>query len=267
MGKQIKRRSGRLLADMRSAIRIRPGVFTTGAGLVLAGVGGASVTPAWTVPNVVGNASIILGVILILWGVLIHGLHVWQPWWRGKPFPFAISGWTLGFDYAPGTTVHGIRWEQGFAHSSVSITNESDHALHEVTAILRPEHPIIHSSADCGLATCNIGPLHGSPKVTVVIRNPVAGTEISQPHDAATRGDYTIDPDHRLYCDKLPSGATVDVELATVVPIRGDPRLRGLWEQTRRDPKGVHVRLFWTEKDEKHHAEGLVKLEGKPNDR
>ena len=192
-----------------------------------------------------GWTSIGIGVALFLWGVRIHGRHIWQAWWRGAPSPFRVKAGINNFDYEHGSMVAGIPWEQGFSHVYVKVTNAGSAAADDVDVFLAPEHPIIRSSARCGLAECRIGPLHGTPQVTVLMDLP-DGRSVAKPHDWNAPGNYSIEPSHRLRCERLPSGAEIDIDLATVVP-EVPPTDAGFWKKTRSDPASIRIMIAWAE--------------------
>jgi len=255
----MRERFKQRLLYCKACVRIKAGAFSTGAGLILAGGGVATMTGAWTIPNILGNASIILGMILILWGIRIHGLYVLQPWWRGKPSPFDVTAGVNKFDYAPGSVVAGIPWEQGFSHVYVKIRNAATDAIENVDAALAPEHPIIRSAVRCDLADCRIADAFGKPQVTVLVQYP-DGTALAEPQDASAPGNYSFSPIHRLHCDKLPKGAEVHVDLATVVPEL--PPAEWFWKRKRTDPVGIRINIHWTEEGCTYQVQQVLELKG-----
>lgn len=252
----MRERIGEYLRRCYHAVRIKSGVWGSGAGLILAGA--AMLTVPLT--EALGWASIGVGTGLFLWGVRLHGMHLWQTWWRGKPSPFRVTAGIHKFDYARGSVVAGIPWEQGFSHVFVKLTNESPNAVENVDVLFAPEHPIIRSSARCDFAECRIGSLHNQPQVTILLDLP-GGQKVAEAHDWSQPGNYSIEPSHRLHCDRLPSRAEIDIDLATVVP-EIPPSATGPWKRTRSDPTGIRVRITWAEADCIYGAEQLLELKG-----
>ena len=124
------------------AVEIHSGVASASAAFY---IGGLLVTdPAlhW-----VALLSYGMGTALLLWGGRIHGMHLWQSWWRGRPSPFTIVAGVHAFDYEQGAMVAGIPWQQGFPHVWVRITNDSLGSL-DVDAVFAPDHPIICRALD-----------------------------------------------------------------------------------------------------------------------
>jgi len=226
------------------AVRIKTGVWSASVALLL---GGATVIVAPTSPDAsaLGWASIGFGMALLLWGVRVHGLHLLMPWWRGKPSPFSIKCGVHKFDYAKGSIVSGIHWQQGFSHVYVDIRNESPGVVEHVDAIFRPDNPIIYSSARCDLADCRIAPLLPRPQITMVYKFP-NGETTAEPLDLSESGNYIIAPHHRLHCDALPSRAEIHIDLATVVE-QERPSLTSFWTKDRRDPKSIMIKINWIE--------------------
>lgn len=252
----MRRRIKATLTACRHAVRYKNGPWSTGA---LAIIGGGAML---TVPEtaIFGWISIGIGIGLLLWGVRINGMHLLQPWYLGKPSPFRVTAGVDNFDYAQGAVVSGIPWEQGFCHVYVTITNDSAEIVENVDAALAPEHPIIRSSARCAFAECRIGPFHGPLDVTFLVQYP-DGTEIAEPHDTDLPGNYSFEPAHRLRCDKLPSGAVMKIDLATVVPDHS-PTAPWFWNKTRTSPKGIRIRVHWTDDGGTYGVEHLLELKG-----
>lgn len=239
-----------------AAIQLKAGVWAASVGLM---IGGASAMYAGQ--DALGWVGLGLGFAMFVWGIRIHGFHVWNLRWRhGRPSPFRIAAGVDTFDYAPGSVVCGIPWEQGFAHVWVTITNVGGKTLENVDAGLAPEHPIVRSSVHCAFADCRIGPVHGPIDTTFLITYP-DGTELAEPHDMGEPGNYSIEPAHRLRCDKLPAGAEVKIDLATVVPDR-TPNAGWFWKKARTDPTGIRVRILWTEDGRSYGGEQLLELKG-----
>lgn len=239
-----------------AALQLKPGAWAAAIGLMITG---ASLLLAGQ--GVLGWVSLGVGIAMLVWGVRIHGFHVWNLRWRhGSPSPFLIAAGVDTFDYAPGSIVCGIPWEQGFAHVWLRITNVGGKTLENVDAGFAPEHPIIRSSARCAFADCRIGPVHGPLDTTILVKYP-DGTELAEAHDAGQPGNYSIDPAHRLRCDKLPRDAEVKIDLATVVPNR-TPNATGFWKKERVDPTGIRVRILWTEEGHTYGVDQVLELKG-----
>jgi hypothetical protein len=94
--------------------------------------------------------------------------------------------------------------------------------------------------------------------VTLVNRLPT-GEEIATQQPLDHPGNYVIDPIHRLFCDKLPGGCSIDLDLATVVP-NDSPLAHGMWRRERLDPTYITVRIGWTERGHSYWAERVVDL-------
>jgi hypothetical protein len=242
------------------SVRIHPGVVSVAAAFYIAGLAVSEPALHW-----VALVSHSTGTAFLLWGIRIHGMHIWQPWWRGKPSPFNITAGVHSFDYESGSTVAGIPWEKGFAHVWLNIRNESQHSLGDVDVLLIPEHPIIHSRARSALADCRIASHHGGPPQTTVLIEYPDGRRIARTQDPHQPGNYAIGPAHRLHCDRLPSGATVEVDLATVV-LELPPSGQRPWKPERTDPSGIRVRSFWMEAGSKYVADQFLELKRVPRD-
>jgi hypothetical protein len=232
------------LRRLSQPVRIKTGVWSASVALILGG-SIVVVAPPSTAAIAFGWASIGFGLSLLLWGVRIHGQHLWQPWWRGKPSPFSVKVGVRKLDYVSGSIVSGIPWQQGFSHVYVDIRNESPCVVEHIDALFGPEHPIIHSSARCDFADCRIAPLRPEPQITMVYKLP-NGETTAEPHDSSKPGNYVIGPHHRLHCDALPSGAEIHIDLATVV-MEEKPTPTGFWKKDRRDPKSILVVINWNE--------------------
>lgn len=228
---------------MSKSVRVGPlslaqGVFVTASGLLLAGAGTAVTTPAWSPANIAANASIILGVALFLWGTRINSRHLWEPWWRGPSNPFAVNVWTRNWDYEEGKEVGGICWNKAYSHVRVDLTNVTEAAIDDVTALLMPDQPIIESRARCDFAECRIGSAASLPDFTVraVLKS---GQEV----DIPAVPQVHFGPPHRLVCGRLPAGSTIKIHLATVVPDETDsPRII---QPTRTLPEHIDILLQW----------------------
>lgn len=239
-----------------AALQLKPGAWAAAIGLIITG---ASLLVAGQ--DLLGWGSLGLGIAMLVWGIRIHDLHVFDLRWRhGRPSPFLVTAGVDTFDYAPGSVVCGIPWEQGFAHVWLTITNVGAKTLENVDAGLAPEHPIIRSSVRCAFADCRIGPVQGPLDTTILVKYP-DGTELAEAHDTGQLGNYSIEPAHRLRCDKLPSDAQVKIDLATVVPNR-TPNATGFWKKTRTDPAGIRVRIHWTEEGHTYGVDQVIELKG-----
>lgn len=252
----------RFISLCRRTVRYKIGPWSTGA---LAIIGGGAMLTAPTTAAF-GWASIVVGTLLLLWGVRINGMHLLKPWWRGRPSPFRVTAGVSKFDYAHGSVVAGIPWERGFAHVWVRIRNEAAQAIDNVDALLAPEYPIIRSNARCDFAQCRIAPLHGQPTVSIVYE--INGVEFAQMagEDPGLPASILICPAHRMHCDKLPSGAEIDIDLATVVraipPPPEDKSVFNIWKIERTDPTGIRVRIHWSEDGYIYGVEHLLDLKG-----
>jgi hypothetical protein len=234
-------------------LSLAQGVFATASGLVLAGAGTALTTPAWSPVNMAANGSIILGVALFFWGIRINGRHLWEPWWRGPHNPFAVNVWTREWDYEEGTEVGGIRWNSAYSHVRVDITNVTEAAIDDVTALLMPDLPIIESRAKCDFAECRIGSAASPPDITVraVLRS---GREV----DIPAMPQVHFGPPHRLVCGRLPAGATIKINLATVVPDETDSP--SIVQPIRTLPEHIDILLQWQADGDGHSIDRRYSL-------
>lgn len=242
---------------IKQSVGFKTGPWGSGAALLVGG--GAMLTTPATVAF--GWFSIGIGTGLLLWGLRINGMYIWRPWWRGVPSPFLIHAGVNKFDYARGTKVRGIPWQQGFAHVYLTITNGSPRSLENVDALLAPDHPIIHSRAVSAFATCRIASLYGQGAATVVYKTP-DGQTFGMTHEPDDPGNYTISPAHRLHCDNLPGGAVIEVDLATVAMEENPTMSLSPWRTQRTDPTSIRVRLGWSEGEFSYGVEHLLELKG-----
>ncbi|MFL9842193.1 hypothetical protein ABS767_14570 [Sphingomonas sp. ST-64] len=211
----------------------------------------------------IGLALIVFGGLLFAWGIQIHGMRLWQTWWRGRPCPFGVNAGVLNFDYKEGASVAGITWKRGFSHVFVDIRNESAKTVQDIDVLFIPEHPIIHSSASSEFADCRIGPLMAESQITVIYEG-ADGNRLAEPIDRSKPGNFLIGPFHRMRCDSLPSGARIRVNLATVVVVT--PPVEGrLWARKRSDPKNIRIVINWSENGWDYVAEQEMLLTGNAN--
>ena len=224
------------LARWGRAVRFKPGVYAAAAAFL---VGGFAVTdPAL---HAVAYASYVIAFGLVLWGTTIHGRHLWEPWWNGPRFPFKIDVWTPDFDYDVGSNVAGIKWEKGYARIRVTLANAVDVPIEEIAATFVPDRPIAQSRVHSDFATCRIGLIDRQYEVTLIVRKP-DGSEAALP---TNRDDSLhLGPPHVLFCDRLPGGVSIEVNLATVVP--NAPNAHRMWNPQRTDPEHMDLELRWT---------------------
>jgi hypothetical protein len=237
------------------ALSFASGAFTGGIGLILAGAGAAVVTSAWSAPNMLGNISILAGALLFLWGARINRRHLWEPWWRGPLNPFFIKAWSLPFNYGVGKDVGGIIWQDGYSQIRINLTNTSEATLEDVTARLGADQPIIESRIKCKFAECRIA-VDAKP-VDVTVRGRLkSGEEVDIPPSQMKLLRFGLP--HRLYCERLPAGATLEVNLATVVPSGG--RTAYVTKTDRPRPEHIDIALKWRVGQDYSVAQGRFRL-------
>lgn len=223
-----------------SRLRVGPVAFSGGpyGGAAAFLIGGLVVTDPqlqW-----VALASYAVALYLVVIGTTIHGLHLWQPWWRGRPKPLSVKAWAGPWRFEDGADVGGIRWHKAFAQIRVDLTNVSSGIVQDVTARLRPDQPIIQSRAKCAFAECRIGPETRIPDITMRVRLK-DGREVDV--KAGENDVVGFGPPHQLVCERLPAGAVIEINLATVVPNElGTPQP---FKPERSDPEYIDIALRW----------------------
>lgn len=193
------------------ALRLKPGVWAGGIGFVIAGA-----SAIFAAQVAFGLTCTALGLAFFLWGTMVHGRHLWEPWWRGPIAPF-VNAVLLDLPYEPGASVKGIKWDCDFSHVNVRIANRSNEMMCDLNLVIFLDRHIVQSRSRAPFAPCSIAPeSSGLPQITLVGVDK-DGKKIAIPTDR----DHVIDiaPRHRLVCGKLPSGAEIEVDLATVVPL------------------------------------------------
>jgi hypothetical protein len=216
-------------------VQFAPGVYAAAAALVITGLAITDAGLRW-----VSIFSYAVAGGLIIWGTTVNRRHLWQPWWRGPPNPFKIKAWSGDWRFEQGAEVGGIRWDNGYARIRVNLTNISSAVLEDVTARLAPDQPIIESRVRCKFAECKIASEFEPVDVTLRMRLK-DGREVDispGPHEQMSFGHP-----HRLFCERLPAGATIEINLATVVPL--EPGSPETFKRQRTDPEYVDLALKW----------------------
>lgn len=259
------------LQYLNRSIRLKSGTWVASISIILGGLAVVYGSPVATGPSgdastiftvvEIGWISIAFGTVHFLWGIRIHGLHIWTPWWKGKPSPFRVTAGINNFDYPQGSVAAGIKWQQGFSHVYLKIQNESTGAIQNIDAVIMPEHQIIHSSAHCDFANCVIAPLHALPhQVTFVTVFP-DGQNVAVPLNWGDAENYATDPSHRLRCESLPTRAAIHIDIATVV-VEEVPTSTRLWKKTRTDPNFLQIRVNWVEDGITYAVKQRLRLSG-----
>lgn len=132
-------------------VEFASGIYAAAAPFIVAGLAISDPNVRW-----VSALSYIAAAGLVLWGTTVNRRRLWEPWWRGPPNPFKLKTWSVDWKYQEGSDVAGIRWQKGFAHVRVNLTNISGFVLEDVTVRLRPDQPIIQSRATCKFAECRL---------------------------------------------------------------------------------------------------------------
>lgn len=217
------------------ATRIKPGVYAAAAAFVL---GGLAVTdPALQAVTI---ASYAVAVGLLVWGTTIHTRHVWQPWWHGPPFPLRIDAWTAQSELEPGSEVYGIPWKKGYSLVQLRLTNIMKVSIEDVSVTISPEYPIFQSRSWSEFADTRISSAVAPPTGMTIHLTAKDGSE--KAFAPQSHAFMVVGAPHRLQCERMPSGATVDVHLATAV-FTGAPHIHS---DKRADPTFVDLELRWT---------------------
>lgn len=232
---------GRIIEHAQTRVWMPPRTIEGVIAGVLAGSGAIAVASPGSFFWFLGWAAIAASVIVALRLVRVNGRHLWEPWWRGAEFPLLLDIRVLPFEYEIGADVHGIKWAEGFSHIHARLTNRLNERLSDVTVLFTPERPmaIIQSRARCEFADCRIGLSVAMPQSTIVVRSP-DGRRTAVPPSETYR--LMWGPPHRLVCDSLPAGVTVDVDFATVRGLEDKKPEDGLpWHSQRCDPRYIDV--------------------------
>ena len=222
-----------------------PGVYGSALAFVVGGLTMTDPSLQW-----VSQLSFAVAAGLLLWGTTINRRHLWQAWWRGPPNPFHVKAWYRPWDYEEGKEVGGIHWNKAFAHIRVNLTNISGATVEDLIARLKPDQAIIESRAKCEFAECRIGLDAELPDITIRAKLK-SGAEIDIPPSQLRLIQFG--PPHRLFCERLPPGATIQINLATVVP---DPESEHIVKPERTDPEYLDIHLAWHVMGEASFAEG-----------
>lgn len=216
-------------------VELASGVYATAAGLIIAGL-------AINDPRLERVSLLAYAIAggLMLWGTTINRRHLWQSWWRGPPNPFKVKAWSGAWDYDEGSDVGGIRWHKAFAQVRVNLTNVSQHVLEDLAVRLAPEQPIVDSRAHCQFAECRIGSEFEPVDITLRARLK-DGRVVDIPPSQQQR--ISFGHPHQLFCERLPAGATIEINLATVVP--NEPGSEHPFKPERSDPEYVDLAMKW----------------------
>lgn len=201
----------RVLKAVRFAVGLKSGVWSAGAGgFIVAGISFLLAGEA-----AIGGVVIGLGIILLLWGLTIYGRNLWEPWWLGPIRP-DVNAFLFDFPYQQDTVINGINWDPDFSHVHVRMANLTRETMSDLNFVIFLDRHIIKSACRAAFADCTIGPeFRGIGQITLI------GIDIDGKRVAITAdGGNSIDiaPRHRLICEKLPSGAEIDIDLAVVTP-------------------------------------------------
>lgn len=241
------------------SVRLAAGVYAAAAALLITGL-------AITDPrlNWVSLLSYSVAAGLMLWGTTINRLHLWQPWWNGPLNPFKVKAWSGDWQYEEGAEIGGIRWHKAFAQIRVNLTNISPHILENVAARLAPDQPIIQSRVRCKFAECRIDSEFEPVDITMRVRLK-DGREVDI---APSQQDIiSFGHPHRMLCERLPPGATIEINLATVAPC--EPGSEHVFAPERTDPEHIDIEILWHIAGEGSTAAGrftLGKAEGTARD-
>lgn len=155
------------------------------------------------------------------------------------PYNLNLQAFIPGVDYPPGRLVHGIMWKSGYSHLQLVVTNPTEEIYTDVDLVIAPEKPIIRATVRSEFASCRIG-LDGAPPIApLAVGTSISGKVFGMPVEDSDL-NVTLGPPYRLVCDKIPGGAQIVLEIATVQPT-GDPMSENMWSQERRDPMFVDI--------------------------
>jgi hypothetical protein len=154
----------------------------------------------------------------------IHGRNLWEPWWRGPIRP-DVNAFLLDLPYQQDTVINGIKWDPDFSHVHVRIANLSKEAMSDFNFVIFLDRHIIESACRAPFADCTIGPESTGIGQITLIGIDKDGNKVAITGDQSNSIDIT--PRHRLICEKLPSGAEIDIDLAIVTPQR--PPASKMW--------------------------------------
>lgn len=219
---------------------LKPGAWAGGIALVLAGIVTVGSTQHGSIAWWASLASIVAGAGILVWGASHH----FQRWWRGPTVP-EINAALMDFPYQAGALIRGIRWSPGFSHVSVHLSNRSRRSMTDLNLVLTLEKPLIRSTCRSGFAECSIGDAHSPSGQVTIIGKYDDGEPVALVADE--ENSFSISPSHRLVCARLPPGAQVDLDLATVEPLPAPP----FWNFTKCNPTWIAI-------------EGTVTVDGEP---
>jgi hypothetical protein len=243
------------LKSIQLAVRLKSGVWgTASSGFVLAGIGFLAARQ-----HTLGWIALGLGAAMILWGLTIHGRNLWEPWWHGPIRP-EVNAFLFDFPYQQDTVINGIKWDPDFSHVHVHIANRANETMSDLNFVIFLDRHIIRSACRAAFADCAIGPeSRGIGQITLMgIDND--GKKVAITTDQTNSID--IAPRHRLICEKLASGAEIDIDLAIVTPLR--PPAPKIW--VRGNPTRINIEGTYSVRGLTQHV-GWFQPLGKANER
>lgn len=166
----------------------------------------------------------------------VHGRHLWERFWEGPLYP-RIGASLMDYPYVKDTVINGIKWEPGYSHVHLAITNQTPEAMGDLNLLLFLDKPIIRSACRSPFADCAIGVATRIVGQMTIMGTDKDGNEIAITGDMDNR--IELGPPHRLVCSKLPSGAEIEIDLATVLPLA--PPALTMWDHTKRDPTWIGI--------------------------
>lgn len=217
------------IKSILAPVRLERGVWAGGVGLIIAGF-----SAMLTDQGALGWIGVGIGLTLFVWGTTVHGLHLWEPWWRGPIRPY-VNAALLDFPYEQGSIIKGMKWDPDFSHVHVHLSNPSKEILLDLNFVVFLDRHIIRSTCQSQFAECKIAPVAGPVGQVTIVGIDEDGNRIAFTGDESNAID--IAPSHRLICAKLPSGAALDINLATVLPLQ--PPKPKFW--TKSDPTRINL--------------------------
>jgi len=140
-------------------------------------------------------------------------------WLAFRPVPLRVLTITTAENYAPGTVLHGIKWDPGFSEIDLTIANDTSLEYRNVDAYFRTDLTIAASGVHQSNVMCSVTPEDPRYKISDVfaVGKDKSGREFRFFGDASKQ----LSSFSRIFCSSLPphSSLTVTYALTQMMPV------------------------------------------------